>query len=244
VFSGIAYWFSIGADSRAWADLQTALLSSGITLGIFAVYHLIRVPFFVHADTVVGDPNMPVPGKAYGIFGVLLLLGMVVGAGVLGKQVYAALPKATVEIVIKTPPAPRIELPDRGKSSVDDPDLESRVRNPRQAEAIRGVLFTHNQPGKVNYFEYVTGDQEAKDLRDQLVDILRSGRWTIGSVESEPGDFHGMKVIINYRDKLPDFYVYLKEAFIKGGLDVDWIENKTPNAPDEASISMIQIGHR
>jgi hypothetical protein len=81
----------------------------------------------------------------------------------------------------------QIELPARDKKS-DDTDLVSRVRNPRQAEAIRDILFTHNQPGKVNYFEYVTGDQKAKDLRDQLVDILRSGRWTIGSVESEPGE--------------------------------------------------------
>jgi hypothetical protein len=106
----VAYLFGRGADPRAWADLQIAFVSSGITLGIFAVYHLIRVPFFVHAYTVVGDPNTPVPSSGFGILGVLVLLGMVVGGGLLGRQIYAALPQAQVEIVIRPPAAPVIQI--------------------------------------------------------------------------------------------------------------------------------------
>lgn len=61
------------------------------------------------AETVVGDPNASVPNR-YGVFGVLILLGLIVGGAVLGRSVYAALPKAQVEIVIRTPPPPTIEL--------------------------------------------------------------------------------------------------------------------------------------
>ncbi len=101
----IAYLISRGPDIRAANDLQVALLSSGIGLGIVALWHLIRAPFFAHADAVVGDPNASVPAW-YGVFGILILLAMAIGGGKLGMYVYSALPKERVEMIIRPPLPP------------------------------------------------------------------------------------------------------------------------------------------
>ncbi len=103
----IAYLITRGPDTRAANDLQVALLSSGIGLGIVALWHLIRAPFLAHAEAVVGDSRAAVPAW-YGIFGAVVLLGLIFGGVKLGQYVYAALPRARVEIVIKAPAAPVI----------------------------------------------------------------------------------------------------------------------------------------
>src|SRR6266446_5363998 len=93
IFMVIAYFISIGVDTKAWDDLQIAFLSSGIGLAVFALWHLIRAPFLAHANATVGNPNDPPPAYGYGILGILVLLAMAVGGGLLGERIYAALPK-------------------------------------------------------------------------------------------------------------------------------------------------------
>ena len=80
----VAYLISRGPDTRAANDLQVALLSSGIGLGIVALWHLIRAPFFAHADAMVRDPNVSVP-TWYGVLGIIVLLGLIIGGAELGR---------------------------------------------------------------------------------------------------------------------------------------------------------------
>jgi len=39
-------------DPTAWSSFRMALISSGLVLGIFAVWHLVRTPFLLHGQTI------------------------------------------------------------------------------------------------------------------------------------------------------------------------------------------------
>jgi hypothetical protein len=64
-------------DPHAWGDFRTALLACGMVLFGFAIFHLFRTPWLLHKDVFTGSSE-PLE-KRYGVFGGLVVLGLIAG---------------------------------------------------------------------------------------------------------------------------------------------------------------------
>jgi hypothetical protein len=106
----VAYFISRGTDTKALADLQVALLSSAIGLGIIAFYHLLRAPFLAYTEAMIGDSSTTLPTR-YGIFGIFVLAAMIVGVITGGLGLYAfGQPKTQLSIGFVAPTEKDAEL--------------------------------------------------------------------------------------------------------------------------------------
>lgn len=63
--------------TRNWKDFKTALLATGLTLGVFAIWHLVRTSWLVHKS--VHQEVEKEPGTLAGIFGIFIFIGLFAG---------------------------------------------------------------------------------------------------------------------------------------------------------------------
>jgi hypothetical protein len=77
LLAGIVVGAFVAIINGQWKDFRTALLAIALTLGCFAAWHLIRVPFLLHKDAVAAD-DFPQPGFLAGAFGILVIAGVLI----------------------------------------------------------------------------------------------------------------------------------------------------------------------
>jgi hypothetical protein len=118
--------------TQQWKDFKTALLATGLTLGIFAIWHLLRTPWILHRH-MHGDSTAE-PGKSAGIFGLIALVGIVVGGFQLGITLWNARPLGDIRpIYAMSDPAKDDEIK-RLSSSLRD--LQDKYNNKDQMNSL------------------------------------------------------------------------------------------------------------
>ncbi len=78
LFSSVVVAVFYAVVTRGWKDFKSALLATGLTLGCFALWHLIRVPFLLHQSVHGTDDNSD-PGFLFGMLGIAVLAALFVG---------------------------------------------------------------------------------------------------------------------------------------------------------------------
>lgn len=84
---------------RDWKDLNAALLATALTLSCFAIWHLLRAPFLLHKQ-ILGAEEEPSAGA--GIFGLLIVIGLVVGGYEMIAEMWKARPVEDINVVFTT----------------------------------------------------------------------------------------------------------------------------------------------
>lgn len=74
LFASVIVVLFVAVISNNWKDFRTALFATGLTLGVFAVWHLLRVPFLLHQSVHKGGDTSE-PGRLAGVFGMVIILG-------------------------------------------------------------------------------------------------------------------------------------------------------------------------
>jgi hypothetical protein len=94
-------WF-VAVLGGNWKDFRTALLATGLTLGSFALWHLVRVPFLLHRSVhAAGDTSDP--GPLAGAFGILVIAGVFIGGYELGVQAWNSKQVSEIKAVFSSP---------------------------------------------------------------------------------------------------------------------------------------------
>src|SRR5271155_1081881 len=89
-----------------WKDFRTALLATACTLGAFAVWHLLRIPWLLHRS--VHRHGEAQPGILAGIFGMVIVVAMLVGGYELALYMWKLRPVEILQVTFKVP-APTVE---------------------------------------------------------------------------------------------------------------------------------------
>lgn len=99
------YFLSVRENRAAWKDFRTALLATALTLGAFALWHLVRIPWLIH-KRVIGREEVR-EHWGFGVLGVTVMAALLFGGYSLASSVLQmhALP---LTIKIPAPPAPQI----------------------------------------------------------------------------------------------------------------------------------------
>jgi len=83
---------------------KTALAATGLALGFFAIWHILRLPWLLHKS--VHAQGEPQPGWGAGVFGVVIIVGLLTGGYVCALQWWNLRPLGIIKTEIKTPPPP------------------------------------------------------------------------------------------------------------------------------------------
>jgi hypothetical protein len=90
-----------------WKDFRTVLAATGIVLGLFIIWHVLRAPWLLHksqnGEWVKSSPFA-------GVFGFLMIAAVLVGGLVLGRVLWAARQAAAIEMTLKAPTPPAITI--------------------------------------------------------------------------------------------------------------------------------------
>jgi len=119
ILSIITYAITRSEDAAAWKNFTVAVIATGLTLGAFALWHLIRIPWLVHQHTIgIRESSQ---GMGFGILGMTVLCGMLAGSYFLSNF---ALGIRGVPLIVKTqaPPPPAMQ------ASILPPQLASEAR--------------------------------------------------------------------------------------------------------------------
>jgi hypothetical protein len=92
LFASVIVVLFTAVFTGGWKDFRTALLATGMTLGCFALSHLLRVPFLLHKSMhgIAHEGNPP--GFLAGAFGVIVIAAVFVGGYKLGVSFWNARP--------------------------------------------------------------------------------------------------------------------------------------------------------
>jgi hypothetical protein len=107
LFSSVVIGFFVATLSGNWKDFKTALFATGITLGIFIAWHLIRIPWLLHTSQKESDEHL---GLLAGVFGLIVTIGFIVGGIELGHVLLSARPPCRLVSTIQAPPAPNVKI--------------------------------------------------------------------------------------------------------------------------------------
>jgi hypothetical protein len=102
--SSVFVGFFVVVLNGNWADFKTALLATGMALGCFVLWHILRAPWLLH-KSAQSDNH----GTLVGIFGLMVIAATVIGSLSLGHALWSVRPLGTIESHMKTPPVPTIE---------------------------------------------------------------------------------------------------------------------------------------
>lgn len=96
LLAGAIAGFFTAVITGGWRDYKTALFATALTLGCFAVLHLVRAPFISHKQINSGERA---PSFWAGLFGLLIIVGMVAGVYKLGIVLLQARPAGSLNAV-------------------------------------------------------------------------------------------------------------------------------------------------
>lgn|GEM_PF-5483347 len=95
------------ALTGGWKDFRTAMLATACTLGLFAIWHLVRVPWLLHQSVHGSEASHP--GILAGIFGIAILAGIFIGGYELAVSMWTLRPLGTIEAPMRSPSVPALE---------------------------------------------------------------------------------------------------------------------------------------
>lgn len=120
--------------SGQWKDFRTALLATGLTLGCFAAWHLVRVPFVLHKSVHGQEQNeAPAPGNLAGIFGLIVIAGIFTGGYELALILWNAKPIGEIksEFPLISPTIPEVATQPPNQQAVAPPVLPELITPPK-----------------------------------------------------------------------------------------------------------------
>jgi hypothetical protein len=107
LFASIPVGFFVAALTGGWKDFKTALLATGMTLGCFIVWHILRAPWLLYRSVQTSESE---PGTLAGLLGVAVIASVLFGGVELGRFLWAARPIGIIASTIKSPPPPSIKI--------------------------------------------------------------------------------------------------------------------------------------
>lgn len=107
LFSSVPLGYFAAVWVGDWKDFKTTLVATGMTLGCFVVWHILRVPWLLHKSAEVSETGYE-PGALAGMLGVVVVAAMILGALKLGRVVWSARPLGVIEARIAVPSVPNI----------------------------------------------------------------------------------------------------------------------------------------
>lgn len=128
-------------DPAAWRNLKTAFLSTALTLGGFAIWHLLRTPWLAH-QVAIGK-EAPKEQWIFGVLGITVMAGILVGGIVLASWA-GNLHITHVVVSIPGPPPPQIITPLPPRQPIPKLQVEDR------RGAINGRVFYQDEAGNLN----------------------------------------------------------------------------------------------
>jgi hypothetical protein len=96
--------FFIWVLTGNWRDFKTAILATAMTLGCFAIWHILRVPWLLH-KAVVGETNAE-SSTLSGLLGLAVIVAIAGGLVVGGRTLWEIRPLGILQFVSKAPPPP------------------------------------------------------------------------------------------------------------------------------------------
>jgi hypothetical protein len=135
------YFLSIRENRAAWKDFRTALLATALTLGAFALWHLVRIPWLIHRRVIrreeVGEHWF------FGVLGVTVMAALLFGGYSLASSLLQmrALP-VTIKIPAPTGPQVTMENPKSKEKAAthkrDNPNAGSITQGPGSIAQVGG----------------------------------------------------------------------------------------------------------
>ena len=110
MLAGVVVGAFVAILNGQWKDFRTALLATALTLGCFAAWHLIRVPFLLHRDAVAAN-EFSEPGFLAGAFGILVIAGMLIGGYELALSLWAIHPLGEIKSTFSSAGGPALNIP-------------------------------------------------------------------------------------------------------------------------------------
>jgi hypothetical protein len=107
VVSLFIYLLSLRENRGAWKDFRTALLATAFTLGSFALWHLVRIPWLTHQQVTSREDIAKHWG--FGVLGVTVMAALLFGSYSLASLVLE-MRAISVAIKIPAPTGPQITL--------------------------------------------------------------------------------------------------------------------------------------
>jgi hypothetical protein len=133
IASGATFLITWANDTLAWSTLRTALGATAITLALFALWHLVKIPYLL-------THTRNEPRKLAGYFGVLIVLCLMGGAGLIAVTVKEHWgPRASEHTQVSQPAAVADGKPSQGQSSsrqvavIDEAGKEKQKTDPKSA---------------------------------------------------------------------------------------------------------------
>lgn len=151
--SSLIVVFFVGVLTQRWKDFQTALLATGLTLGCFVVWHLLRVPWLLHRS-VHGKSETKEPGTAAGIFGLMMIVGVFAGGYELALAVWNSKPIGEITSVVPSA--------DPGAKDAEIISLKAALSAAQQTASNGGVAW---KPGMNIGFVGASGSTTIKNSR-------------------------------------------------------------------------------
>ncbi len=103
LFASIVVFLFVALLTGGWKDFQTAIFATGLTLGCFAIWHLLRVPWLLHRSVMDEEKS---PGFFASATGVIVLASIFVGGYQLGRTVWRARPATSLQVTFSAPVGP------------------------------------------------------------------------------------------------------------------------------------------
>jgi hypothetical protein len=95
------YGLTVHENPTAWRDFQTALLAVAITLGGFALWHIVRSPWLVHRSAIIAEKTQDHWG--FGVFGITIITALMFATYWLALYIWQI---RSIQLVVKIPPPP------------------------------------------------------------------------------------------------------------------------------------------
>jgi hypothetical protein len=130
LFASVPIGMFTAALTGGWKDFRTALVATGLTLGCFIVWHSIRMPWLIHKSTHGGTE--PEPGTWYGVFGVLVVVGIFIGGYEFSMQIWNSRPLG--DITTSIPSA------DPGAKNTEIVQLKQQIDACRKQRIVTGQI--------------------------------------------------------------------------------------------------------
>jgi len=141
--------------TRNWYDYKTVLLTTAVALSLFAIWHLVHVPFILHSHSHKSEGNAN-PGVISGIFGIFVLVLMIVSSYFFIAGLWDVRPLSEIEshFVPQTPPT--ITIVHTSKTS--DSKMEPNPNTPSPARVQPSQLaYAPPSPAPRTPVEILTG---------------------------------------------------------------------------------------
>jgi hypothetical protein len=171
IVSVIAYFLTVKYDPMAWKNFKVVLIATAVTLGAFALWHLLRSPWLVHCRMIAQEEFKD--HWTFGVLGVCVLAGVLAGAHLLTSYL---LDIRSIPVVMKVPAplVPQIVLQAPGSAKPqwsESPNAQTGPFGPILAVELAQEFAKLPKPCKVK----LTVAKDKRAFRDTLAWIMNYG---------------------------------------------------------------------